>query len=119
MRMRFAEGGSEGLAGAPLRDRAASASWSEVLRQALDAVVEVDKVEVFHLSVGRATYKCWAQSEQERLALLRKVWALQKQHREQQDDITRRAERTSRAERAVKSANTATGFLKRLARKKQ
>ena len=131
MRRRLEEDGGESgaptaweaLGGAPLPPRKPDrTSFGEVMQRALDAVGDVENPEVFHLLHGRASYKCWAQSVEEKLELLRKVWALQKQHRAQQEDITRRAVMTSeRHSRGGAGAATggkpAMGFLKKFTRK--
>ena len=131
MRRRLEEDGGESgsptaweaLGGAPLPpSKPDRTSFGEVMQRALDAVGDVENPEVFHLIHGRASYKCWAQSVEEKLELLRKVWALQKQHRAQQEDITRRAElrsseRHSRGGAGAAGAKPAKGFLKKFARK--
>ena len=117
VRMRLAEEGHEALDGQPSgRSPSTRASWTHVLHKALDTIHGVEKPEVLHLESGGVHYKCWAQSEEDMLSVLRKLWALQAKHREQQDDIRTRkgdGERTSAGGQLK-----AVGFLRKLRRAK-
>ena len=113
VRTRLAEQGHEGLDGTG-RKRAGRASWTAVLQHALDSMHGVEKAEVLHLESAGVHYKCWALSEDEMLAVLRKLWALQKQHREQQDDMAGRRTSGNEERLSAKGGIKAMRFLHRL-----
>mmetsp|Transcript_11265 Transcript_11265/g.21836 ORF Transcript_11265/g.21836 Transcript_11265/m.21836 type:complete len:81 (+) Transcript_11265:2-244(+) len=51
-----------------------------------------EKAEVFHITCEKANYKCWAQSEEEMIDVVRTVSRLKSVLEGRQEDIRRRAQ---------------------------